>query len=150
MKKKLLSLISTVLCLCVVLSACGGPANSDPSSSASESQSGDNTQDKTLTIATMTETTTLSPLYMGVYNYSMCTMLYETLLKYEDGEVKGNLAESYSFNEDGTVMTLTLRQDAQQPSVYGLPRYLRYRERGSHRRVHRHYHLSAPLLRLCL
>ena len=53
MKKKLLSLISTVLCLCVVLSACGGPANSDPSSSASESQSGDNTQDKTLTIATM-------------------------------------------------------------------------------------------------
>ena len=110
MKKKLLSLISTVLCLCVVLSACGGPANSDPSSSASESQSGDNTQDKTLTIATMTETTTLSPLYMGVYNYSMCTMLYETLLKYEDGEVKGNLAESYSFNEDGTVMTLTLRQ----------------------------------------
>lgn len=80
MKKKLLSLISTVLCLCVVLSACGGSANSDPSSSASESQSGDNTQDKTLTIATMTETTTLSPLYMGVYNYSMCTMLYETLL----------------------------------------------------------------------
>ena len=110
MKKKLLSLISAVLCLCMVLSACGGPANSDPSSSTSGSQSGDSPQDKTLTIATMTETTTLSPLYMGVYNYSMCTMLYETLLKYEDGEVKGNLAESYSFNEDGTVMTLTLRQ----------------------------------------
>lgn len=47
---------------------------------------------------------------MGVYNYSMGTMLYETLLKYEDGEVKGNLAESYSFNEEGTVMTLKLRQ----------------------------------------
>lgn len=110
MKKKLLSLISAALCLCMVLSACGGPASSDPSPSSSGSQSGDNTQDKTLTIATMTETTSLSPLYMGVYNYSMCTMLYETLLKYEDGEVKGNLAESYSFNEDGTVMTLTLRQ----------------------------------------
>ena len=63
MKKKLLSLISAVLCLCMVLSACGGPANNDPSSSISESQGGDNTQDKTLTIATMTETTTLSPLY---------------------------------------------------------------------------------------
>ena len=110
MKKKLFSLISALLCLCMVLSACGGPTNSDPSSSTSGSQSGDSPQDKTLTIATMTETTTLSPLYMGVYNYSMCTMLYETLLKYEDGEVKGNLAESYSFNEDGTVMTLTLRQ----------------------------------------
>ena len=92
MKKKLISLISAALCLCMVLSACGGPANSDPSPSASGSQSGDDTQDKTLTIATMTETTSLSPLYMGVYNYSMCTMLYETLLKYEDGEVKGNLA----------------------------------------------------------
>ena len=88
MKKKLLSLISAALCLCMVLSACGGPASSDPSPSSSGSQSGDNTQDKTLTIATMTETTSLSPLYMGVYNYSMCTMLYETLLKYEDGEVK--------------------------------------------------------------
>lgn len=63
MKKKLISLISAALCLCMVLSACGGPANSDPSSSTSESQGGDNTQDKTLTIATMTETTTLSPLY---------------------------------------------------------------------------------------
>ena len=110
MKKKLFSLISALLCLCMVLSACGGPTNSDPSSSTSGSQSGDSPQDKTLTIATMTETTTLSPLYMGVYNYSMCTMLYETLLKYEDGEVKGNLAESYSFNEDGTVKTLSLRQ----------------------------------------
>ena len=106
MKKKLISLLSAVLCLCMVLSACGGPTNSDPSNSASESQDGA----KTLTIATMTETTTLSPLYMGVYNYSMGTMLYETLLKYEDGEVKGNLAESYSFNEEGTVMTLKLRQ----------------------------------------
>lgn len=46
MKKKLLSLISAVLCLCMVLSACGGPANNDPSSSISESQGGDNTQDK--------------------------------------------------------------------------------------------------------
>lgn len=106
MKKKLISLLSAVLCLCMVLSACGGPTNSDPSNSASRSQDGA----KTLTIATMTETTTLSPLYMGVYNYSMGTMLYETLLKYEDGEVKGNLAESYSFNEEGTVMTLKLRQ----------------------------------------
>ena len=31
MKKKLISLISAALCLCMVLSACGGPANSDPS-----------------------------------------------------------------------------------------------------------------------
>lgn len=106
MKKKLISLLSAVLCLCMMLSACGGPTNSDPSNSASGSQDGA----KTLTIATMTETTTLSPLYMGVYNYSMGTMLYETLLKYEDGEVKGNLAESYSFDEEGTVMTLKLRQ----------------------------------------
>ena len=82
MKKKLISLISAALCLRMVLSACGGPANSDPSSATPESQGWDNTQDKTLTIATMTETTTVSPLYMGVYNYSMCTRLYETLLKY--------------------------------------------------------------------
>jgi nickel transport system substrate-binding protein len=61
-------------------------------------------------IRTWSEVANASALWMGVYNYSMCTMLYETLLKYEDGEVKGNLAESYSFNEDGTVMTLTLRQ----------------------------------------
>ena len=29
MKKKLISLLSAVLCLCMMLSACGGPTNSD-------------------------------------------------------------------------------------------------------------------------
>lgn len=166
MKKKLISLLSAVLCLCMVLSACGGPTNSDPSNSASGSQDGA----KTLTIATMTETTTLSPLYMGVYNYSMGTMLYETLLKYEDGEVKGNLAESYSFNEEGTVMTLKLRQGVtfhdgipfnseavkknldfmhSNPQFMACPGIYDI-ESVEARRIYRHHYLSASLLCLCL
>ena len=65
MKKKLLSLISAVLCLCMVLSACGGGQQRSVILHI-RSQGGDNTQDKTLTIATMTETTTLSPLCYGI------------------------------------------------------------------------------------
>jgi len=37
--------------------------------------------------------------------------MYETLLKYEDGEIKPNLAESFSVSEDGKVYTLKLRED---------------------------------------
>lgn len=100
MKKKLATLLSAALCFCTVMA-------SNQTTVFAES---DDAGDKTLTFAAAAETTMLSPLYMGSFNFQTSMLVYETLLKYEDGEVKGNLAEHYSFNEDGTVLTLNLRQ----------------------------------------
>lgn len=107
MKKKLLSIISAVLCLCMALSACSTKPT-EPTGSGGQKET--ESQAKSLTMATIAETTQLSPLYMGIQNYTVISLVYETLLKYDDGEVKPNLAEDYSFNEDGTVLTMKLRQ----------------------------------------
>ena len=107
MKKKLFSLVAVALCVCMALSACGGSPNT-------QSTSGDNnvstSENKTLTFAAAAETTQLSPLYMGSFNHQTSMLVYEPLVKYEDGEVKPCLAEKWEFNEDGTVLTFHLRQ----------------------------------------
>jgi peptide/nickel transport system substrate-binding protein/nickel transport system substrate-binding protein len=109
MKKKISLFLSAALCICLMLAGCGAT----PAVSESENNTGntDTAQDKTLIFAAASETTMLSPLYMGSFNHQTSMLVYETLLKYEGGEVKGNLAEDFSFNEDGTVLTLNLRQN---------------------------------------
>lgn len=109
MKKKLSLLLSTALCICLMLAGCG-VTQTVPETGDNVSNT-DTKQGKTLTFAAASETTMLSPLYMGSFNHQTSMLVYETLLKYEDGEVKGNLAENFSFNDDGTVLTLNLRQD---------------------------------------
>lgn len=109
MKKKLSLLLSAALCICLMLAGCG-VTQTVPETGDNVSNT-DTKQGKTLTFAAASETTMLSPLYMGSFNHQTSMLVYETLLKYEDGEVKGNLAENFSFNDDGTVLTLNLRQD---------------------------------------
>ena len=109
MKKKLSLLLSAALCICLMLAGCG-VTQTVPKTGDNVSNT-DTKQGKTLTFAAASETTMLSPLYMGSFNHQTSMLVYETLLKYEDGEVKGNLAENFSFNDDGTVLTLNLRQD---------------------------------------
>ena len=109
MKKKLSLLLSAALCICLMMAGCG-VTQTVPETGDNVSNT-DTKQSKTLTFAAASETTMLSPLYMGSFNHQTSMLVYETLLKYEDGEVKGNLAENFSFNDDGTVLTLNLRQD---------------------------------------
>lgn len=108
-EEKISLFLSAALCICLMLAGCGAT----PAVSESENNTGntDTAQDKTLTFAAASETTMLSPLYMGSFNHQTSMLVYETLLKYEGGEVKGNLAEDFSFNENGTVLTLNLRQN---------------------------------------
>ena len=107
MKKRLFSMFASILCVGVLLSAC----SSDPAQTSKSSPGGDDTSTtKTLTFAAAAETTQLSPLYMGSFNHQTSMLVYEPLVIYEDGEVKPCLAESWEFNEDGTVLTLYLRQ----------------------------------------
>ena len=58
--------------------------------------------EKVLNIATIGETTTLSPLYMIADNRPTQKLLYEGLVKYVDGEIQPVLAEDWELSEDGT------------------------------------------------
>ena len=81
--KRVLGLaLAAVMCM-GLLAGCGGsPSNSD----TADETSGTETSEKVLNIATIGETTTLSPLYMIADNRPTQKLLYEGLVKYVDGE----------------------------------------------------------------
>ena len=108
MKKKRILALAMVLCMSLMLAACGStPTNSDPADTGSGDDEVSTT--KTLTMAIAAETTTLSPLYMG--NANMCTdmLVYENLVNYENGEIVPGLAERWEFSDDGCTLTFYLR-----------------------------------------
>ena len=102
--KKISFLLTILLCLSLLLSACENTGNDN-------GDAVDNVGSKTLTYAIAVETTLLSPLYMGNSNFCTATLVYENLVNYEDGKIVPGLAEKWEFNEDGTALTFYLQKD---------------------------------------
>lgn len=96
--------LATVMCV-GILAGCSGNPNSESTGDVAD------TNEKVLNIATIGETTTLSPLYMIADNRPTQKLLYEGLVKYVDGEIKPVLAEKWELSEDGTQLTFYLRKD---------------------------------------
>lgn len=102
-KHKKLIALSTILALSLGLfSGCGGSGESGSATAESD--------EKVLNIATIGETSTLSPLYMIADNRPTQKLIYEPLVKYVDGEIQPVLAESWEMSDDGTQLTFHLRQ----------------------------------------
>lgn len=105
--KHVLSLVLAAVMCVGLLAGCGGNPASNESPSASNVTE---TDEKVLTIATVGETTTLSPLYMIADNRPTQKLLFEGLVKYVDGEIVPVLAEDWKLSEDGTQLTFYLRK----------------------------------------
>lgn len=101
------------ICLCLSLASCSTPSTtaSNNTSESIEAQVKPQASVKTLTFGIASETTMLSPQVMGSENFCTAKMVYETLVSYKDGEIVPNLAESWEFSEDGTVLTFHLRKN---------------------------------------
>ena len=107
MKRTKMKRTKRVLGLALAAVMCMGMlANSDTAYAAS----GTETSEKVLNIATIGETTTLSPLYMIADNRPTQKLLYEGLVKYVDGEIQPVLVEDWEMSEDGKQLTFYLRQ----------------------------------------
>ena len=107
MKRTKLKRTKRVLGLALAAVMCMGMlANSDTAYAAS----GTEASEKVLNIATIGETTTLSPLYMIADNRPTQKLLYEGLVKYVDGKIQPVLAEDWEMSEDGKQLTFYLRQ----------------------------------------
>ena len=105
--KRVLGIVLAAAMCMGLLAGCGGtPANSETPDSTSATE----TSEKVLNIATIGETSTLSPLYMSADNRLTQKLLYEWLVKYVDGEIEPFLAENWELSEDGTQLTSYLRQ----------------------------------------
>lgn len=107
--KSFLSLIVLLCCATILVTACGGPAQTQKSSPEGKQDS----EKKTLTMAIAAETTTLSTLYMVNDNYSTAQLVYENLVNFDNGEVVPGLAERWEYNDDQTELTFYLRKDVQ-------------------------------------
>jgi nickel transport system substrate-binding protein len=105
--KRVLSLAMAAVMCVGLLAGCGGSPAGNESQSASNVTEKD---EKVLTIATVGETTTLSPLYMIADNRPTQKLLFEGLVKYVDGEIVPVLAEDWKLSEDGTQLTFYLRK----------------------------------------
>lgn len=62
-----------------------------------------------LTICTAKELDNLTTLTMNKENNIACGLVYETLVTYEDGEIKPKLAENWEWNNENTELTFHLR-----------------------------------------
>lgn len=103
-KNKWIKLLATgisITLLSAMVIGCSGQPSEESSSSA---------KNKTLTLATGAELTTLYPLNMDPQNDSATKLVYEGLVTYDQGKIKPLLAESWQFNRDGTELTLVLKQ----------------------------------------
>ncbi|MDD3415027.1 MAG: ABC transporter substrate-binding protein [Lachnospiraceae bacterium] len=107
--KKFLGIALATVMAVGLLAGCGAPTPSESTSGTSANGA----DAKVLNIATIGETTTLSPLYMIADNHPTSKLIYEGLVKYVNGEIKPCLAESWDLNTEGTVLTFHLRQGVQ-------------------------------------
>lgn len=103
--------------LAITLAGCGSPnesGGSDSSGDADSSSSSSSSSDATLRVWAGSQTpitANFNPFAPTVLHASLGP-IYETLFffnKTADEEPTGLLAEEYSFNEDGTVLTITLK-----------------------------------------
>ena len=92
------TLVSLLLSLMLVLSLCTTAIGE-----TSDSQ-------KTLTFALAWEVDNLTPMLMSPQGEQTTMMVYETLVRYVDGEFVPCLAERWEFNEDSTELTFYLKQ----------------------------------------
>lgn len=102
--KKILSFVMAALMCTGLLAGCGNKASKPDAGKAS------GTETKILNIATVGETTTLSPLYMIADNRPTQKLIFEGLVKYVEGEIVPVLAEKWEISEDGKQLTFYLRQ----------------------------------------
>lgn len=115
MKKKSLSLISLMLVMVMLLTACTGdgePASSDPGSENTGTSSNEGRTD--LNLQLYAEPTHLDPHYStSTYDMAVMYQIYDNLFEIVDGDYDNpqpSLCESYEVNEDATEFIFHIRQ----------------------------------------
>lgn len=117
--KKALRLVALLLCLCLMLSACGTPSASNSTPGTPSSQSPDDSappavkEHTTLNIPMLSDATQLDPHVSNGTDYNIICSIYDSLVRFNGSnqfEVIPDLAESWEISEDQMEFTFHLRQ----------------------------------------
>ncbi len=99
--KKRKTFLLALMCAILFISGCGNTATDN---SSSEKKS-------TLVIGYGTELDPYMPISNNEYILPLCGISNDTLVDYDNGEIKPSLAESWEINNDGKEIIFHLRQD---------------------------------------
>lgn len=106
MKKK--RLLALLLAGTMLFAGCGGSGKEKDGGTAADHSSKDS-----LTVVIPTDVGKFNPQYTMTHaDIFLGYQVYEHLVHYVDGEWKGQLANSWEFNDDKTAVTFHLREDA--------------------------------------
>jgi len=100
MRTRLFRFKTTVMLLCLMLAL---------TAACSSGESGKKDKD-TLVIGYIGELSNFYPTMVDMHNKPVIQLVYDMLVRYENGEFKPGLATEWSFNEAGTELTLKIRQ----------------------------------------
>ncbi|WP_053957258.1 nickel ABC transporter substrate-binding protein [Inediibacterium massiliense] len=107
MKKNITIMLAVMLVFTLMLSGC----SSNISQSKENSLKTSGTQkSKELVIGYGIDVEGVNPKDCFETKYYMLSIVYDTLVKYDNGEIKPNLAESWEVNEDKTEYTFKLKE----------------------------------------
>lgn len=103
MKRRSLVLVSMLLILSMVLTACGG---------GKETSGGSKENDNKLVIATASDAITMDPVANNdSFSGNIMAQIYDGLVKIDmEGNITNNLAEDYEVSEDGLTYTFYLKE----------------------------------------
>lgn len=106
MKKK--RLLALILAGSMLLAGCGSAGKEKDGNDSVDNNSSDS-----LTVVVPTDVGKFNPQYTMTHaDIFLGYQIYEHLVHFVDGEWKGQLADSWDFNDDKTVVTFHLREDA--------------------------------------
>ncbi len=103
--KRRITFLSLILSISIILAACAQP---DTEGKASEAYGSD---DRILTIGVGVDLDPFIPISQNEYIRSICNLTYDTLVRYENGEIRPCLATSWEISPDGKEIMMQLRDD---------------------------------------
>lgn len=106
--KRNLKLLSLLLAIVMLMSAC---AQKPAEQQNTKSETASETSTNILTIGVGVDLDPFIPISQNEYIRSICGLPYDTLVKYENGEILPCLAASWEISEDGREISMQLRDD---------------------------------------
>lgn len=111
--KKNISVLLSIFILVLILSSCSNKPTQEELNENSTAKASTSTEPQELVIGFGIDIEGVNPKDCYETKHSMLSIVYDTLVTYDKGKIRPNLAESWTINEDKTEYTFKLKEGVQ-------------------------------------